>query len=520
MSSQESPVRSDSEDQTKGQSTPGLRRLLPAAASTAGPSRGPTSASPDYSIRPLRHQVPAACLQCRKRKVKCSGARPSCHRCLQNDVDCKWDTEPDTSRLVSIRKRKEELERENEDLHEFLRFLISRPEEEAFEIFKRLRASGDALEVLNFVRTADLLLQRRQVGDDVNQETPKETTAEREEDLPVSHFKVPAKPWTNLANDIIVSDLITSFFLWEAPFFLPFVDQQTFLDDMRGCSPETATYCSPLLVHAICALRSHTSERAETFGRANGCDLRMLFLNEVRRQWELERGEALLTTAQALFIMYLTTLALGMETSATEYQLAACDMAHTLQSEVQGSLGTNDRDKRAASKALWGIYCFERLANAAAEAIPRAGSTDNLYPSISAFSYLRPSALSKPTIFRHFFDGDTRHAAKLPDEECRVTMIRNAMVLEATCDLSATFNDIMEYNCGMVEYQMNIDDDFRIRRQFATLLSQLGSENHKLGSKEDSDLHGLYFRWELLLPDSVSLLHSQLMNREEPTNAK
>ncbi|KAF4880145.1 Nitrogen assimilation transcription factor nit-4 [Colletotrichum siamense] len=499
MSSQEGPVRSDSEDQTKGQSTPGLRRLLPAAASTAGPSRGPTSASPDYSIRPLRHQVPAACLQCRKRKVKCSGARPSCHRCLQNDVDCKWDTEPDTSRLVSIRKRKEELERENEDLHEFLRFLISRPEEEAFEIFKRLRASGDALEVLNFVRTADLLLQRRQVGDDVNQETPKETTAERENDLPVSHFKVPAKPWTNLANDIIVSDLITSFFLWEAPFFLPFVDQQAFLDDMRGCSPETATYCSRLLVHAICALRSHTSERAETFERANGCDLRMLFLNEARRQWELECGEALLTTAQALFIMYLTTLALGMETSATEYQLAACDMAHTLQSEVKGSLGAKERDERAASKALWGMYCFE---------------------SISAFSYLRPSALSKPPIVRHFFDGDIRPAAKLRDEECRVTMIRNAMALEATCDLSATFNDIMEYNCGMTEYQVNIDDDFQIRRHFATLLSQLGSDNHKLGSKEDSDLHGLYFRWKLLLPDSVSLLHSQLMNREEPTNAK
>ncbi|KAI8249364.1 hypothetical protein K4K53_013270 [Colletotrichum sp. SAR 10_77] len=197
------------------------------------------------------------------RSIECSGARPSCHRCLQNDVDCKWDTEPDTSRLVSIRKRKEELERENEDLHEFLRFLISRPEEEAFEIFKRLRASGDALEVLNFVRTADLLLQRRQVGDDVNQETPKETTAEREEDLPVSHFKVPAKPWTNLANDIIVSDLITSFFLWEAPFFLPFVDQQTFLDDMRGCSPETATHCSPLLVHAICALRSNVQKPSD-----------------------------------------------------------------------------------------------------------------------------------------------------------------------------------------------------------------------------------------------------------------
>ncbi|KAF3800118.1 hypothetical protein GCG54_00015497 [Colletotrichum gloeosporioides] len=373
MSSQEDPVRSDSEDQTKGQSTPGLRRLLPAAASTAGPSGGPTSASPDYSIRPLRHQVPAACLQCRKRKVKCSGARPSCHRCLQNDVDCKWDTEPDTSRLVSIRKRKEELERENEDLHEFLRFLISRPEEEAFEIFKRLRASGDALEVLNFVRTADLLLQRRQVGDDVNQEIPKETAAEREDNLPVSDFKVPAKPWTNLSNDIIVSDLITGFFLWEAPFFLPFVDQQTFLDDMRRRSPETATYCSPLLVNAICALRSHTSERAETFGRANGCDLRMLFLNEARRQWELERGEALLTTAQALFIMYLTTLALGMETSATEYQLAACDMAHTLQSEVKGGLGAKERDERAASKALWGMYCFERLANAAAEAIPEQG---------------------------------------------------------------------------------------------------------------------------------------------------
>lgn len=188
---------------------------------------------------------------------------------------CEWDTEPDTSRVVSIRKRKEELERENDDLHQFLRSLYSRPEEEAIEIFKRLRMSGDALQVLDFVRSGDLL-QRLHVGKSASPREPALTNAD-DLDRPIGLLKVPAKPWTDLANDGLVSELITSFFTWDEPFLLAFVDQESFLEDMRKCSPETTIYCSPLLVNAICALRcvrtatrlrSHRSSRSLLGGRA------------------------------------------------------------------------------------------------------------------------------------------------------------------------------------------------------------------------------------------------------------
>ncbi|GKT81471.1 C6 transcription factor [Colletotrichum tofieldiae] len=69
-------------------------------------------------------------------------------------------------------------------------------------------------------------------------------------------LNVSAKPWTDLADDAVVSELMAGFFQWDEPFVLAFVDQKSFLEDMRQCSPETARYCSPLLVNAICALRS------------------------------------------------------------------------------------------------------------------------------------------------------------------------------------------------------------------------------------------------------------------------
>ncbi|KAF6829621.1 Nitrogen assimilation transcription factor nit-4-like protein 7 [Colletotrichum plurivorum] len=94
-------------------------------------------------------------------RPECTGTRPVCFRCSTQGLDCEWDTEPDTTRLESLRKRNEELERENEDLREFISFLYSRPREEALEIFNRLRSTGNALQVLELVRVGDMLLNNR-----------------------------------------------------------------------------------------------------------------------------------------------------------------------------------------------------------------------------------------------------------------------------------------------------------------------------------------------------------------------
>lgn len=67
-----------------------------------------------------------------------------------------------------------------------------------------------------------------------------------------SPIEVKAKPWTKVAEDSMVSHLISIFMTWELPFF-PMIDRQRFLADFVAANTQTASGCSPLLVNAMCA---------------------------------------------------------------------------------------------------------------------------------------------------------------------------------------------------------------------------------------------------------------------------
>jgi hypothetical protein len=67
--------------------------------------------------------------------------------------------------------------------------------------------------------------------------------------------RVPARPWTVLAGDGLVSELVSAFFTYDHCSGIPFVDQECFLADMRAEDITQARFCSPFLVNAICALR-------------------------------------------------------------------------------------------------------------------------------------------------------------------------------------------------------------------------------------------------------------------------
>ncbi|KAK1635653.1 hypothetical protein BDP81DRAFT_321949, partial [Colletotrichum phormii] len=94
---------------------------------------------------------------------QCSATRPTCSRCSIQNVECEYETGPDITRRRAIVNRLEELEKENNDLHELIRDLCSRPEEEATEIFNRLRSTGDPFHVLDLVRMGDLLLGKQPI---------------------------------------------------------------------------------------------------------------------------------------------------------------------------------------------------------------------------------------------------------------------------------------------------------------------------------------------------------------------
>lgn len=66
----------------------------------------------------------------------------------------------------------------------------------------------------------------------------------------------PARPWTAVAGDGLVSNLVSHFFELEHRFLTSHIDREVFIDEMIEADAEKAEFCSPLLVNAICALSS------------------------------------------------------------------------------------------------------------------------------------------------------------------------------------------------------------------------------------------------------------------------
>lgn len=69
-----------------------------------------------------------------------------------------YDVEANTTRSNALKRKNEELAKENSQLRTLYDFLQNRPTVEAEEIFRRIRNTQDPLEVLRHVTTADLLM--------------------------------------------------------------------------------------------------------------------------------------------------------------------------------------------------------------------------------------------------------------------------------------------------------------------------------------------------------------------------
>jgi hypothetical protein len=152
---------------------------------------------------------------------------------------------------VATKRKYIALEQENSQLRHLYKLVREESSRNAFDIFLRMRNSDDPIALLQSVGNTTGILPNPStysVGDKRIDDI--DTAA-----LLNSCIQVPARPWTSVANDGLVSDLISSFFTWDR-FLYPFVHQQAFLHEMRFAGAQGANYCSPLLVNAICSLRS------------------------------------------------------------------------------------------------------------------------------------------------------------------------------------------------------------------------------------------------------------------------
>jgi hypothetical protein len=185
---------------------------------------------------------------------KCDRKQPVCGRCQSLDLECEYAIGPaDKSRKAALQRRLGEVEDERDNLRELLNLIQTQPDDEAGEIFRRLRANRDPLIILQSIRQANLLLPNPDPVSQFQGYLQVETLDA--EGSRWSPLKLRARPWTTVAGDGIVSALISKFFAWDGVYMLPFIDRICFIRDMKTGDVGQSQFCSPFLVSAICALQ-------------------------------------------------------------------------------------------------------------------------------------------------------------------------------------------------------------------------------------------------------------------------
>ncbi|KAI7764089.1 hypothetical protein LZL87_006471 [Fusarium oxysporum] len=344
-----------------------------------------------------------------------------------------------------------ESEIENQQYRELFDAINKKPECEAQEIFNRLRSSDQPLTVLESVRQAEVLLPRSSTN---TWDSDPRLVFFDQEAFESSVIQVPAKPWTAVAGDGIVSELITDFFTWDNSYMFPVLDRVTFVDEMRAGDDTEVKWCSPLLVNAICAKRCLIVERAKQFGVMTGQNLSECFLAEAKSHFESEQGRPSIPTVQGLLLIYLTMAATGKDRAGLIYRLTSYEMLKQLRLEARYKAAKNNvppqtHDMMLVSKTLWGIFLLERPSTIPPPQIPK--------PFLSILTFTHKGNLD---------------VLNRPWKDSSDLVPRPPGVLASACSFSELLYEIMQY-LTTSKVRRGSEEDIHARRLFFSRLIQL-----------------------------------------------
>ncbi|KAL2178768.1 uncharacterized protein P884DRAFT_284140 [Thermothelomyces heterothallicus CBS 202.75] len=155
-----------------------LRRLLPASTAAYGAAVNGTRERPASHVHPVGAAPPpgaptpvppprrkrsaattAACGACRKRKSKCDGERPACSICRDRGTRCEYDTNAAETHTQALKRKFHELQSQKSAYEQVYEVLQTRSEDEAKEVYRRIRTGSDAASILRHVNYGDVLVQ-------------------------------------------------------------------------------------------------------------------------------------------------------------------------------------------------------------------------------------------------------------------------------------------------------------------------------------------------------------------------
>ncbi|KAF5602732.1 nitrogen assimilation transcription factor nirA [Fusarium subglutinans] len=171
--------------------------------------------------------------------------------------------------------------------------------------------------------------------------------------------EVDAQKWTCIIDDNkLLRKLLETYFMTEYTFY-PAFQKNYFLEDMAS---GRGKYCSSLLVHAVLASACHgyskMSHRSQFW---NPRTLGYQFLAEARRLWEMEIGNARLTTIQAAIVLSIVHDANGSDEVGRSYLTQAVAAAHAIHLFSTPTTNSDDAEHNARAFTAWALFGLQAV---------------------------------------------------------------------------------------------------------------------------------------------------------------
>ncbi|KAI9813691.1 MAG: hypothetical protein M1832_006119 [Thelocarpon impressellum] len=393
-------------------------------ASLANDTKTKSRNRPSEPSGPVKRRcVSTACIACRRRKSKCDGNTPSCAACASvYGTECIYDPNSDHRRKGVYKKDIDNLKTRNSTLHTLLQAILSYPEDEAFDLVRQIRSSGNLDDVAESIVARengvdddedDLDSSLYAIGNESSVETahtfeselsgkmgelrlengsvkyiggtsnlifvgstihPEEGFDEPSEVTPYQQ-EAPITSWTTVTSDLeLFKHLMNMYFNWHYPYFTTLSKSLFYRDFLLG-KPSAETrrkteYCTPLLVNAMLALGCHFSSwpgaRADPNDSATAGDH---FFREAKSLTlgGDEHEKPRLATVQALALMSVREAGCGREGSGWVYSgmsfRMACDLGLNVDSEgltYHKESGLNEEEIDARRITFWGCFLFDK----------------------------------------------------------------------------------------------------------------------------------------------------------------
>ena len=98
-------------------------------------------------------QVRNACSRCQHRRSKCSGTRPACTSCVENRLHCSYDVAEGATRFSDLKRKLRESSSQTQALGRILAVMREGTDDQASEVFARLRMRDSLRDVLRSLPT-------------------------------------------------------------------------------------------------------------------------------------------------------------------------------------------------------------------------------------------------------------------------------------------------------------------------------------------------------------------------------